>query len=221
MKRAVPGRPRLSVRLARTLALDTNPLRRASDRAEAWIRVVLIAVFLIAGPMAAQAAAGWAHHAGTAASAAAAQMHAARAILLQSAPAPVALEVPYGDSQVRVRARWQVPGAPARTGEVLAPRGLAAGSVVTVWLTASGQVTGPPPGKGRPSYNAALTVPVMLVVVALTLLAVLRLIQRFLNAKRLAAWEAAWSAVAPRWTGHRPVPPEVRQARSSPPTPGG
>ena len=202
---AVSGQPRRSGRLARALALDGNPLRRASDRAEAWIRACLIAVFLIAGPMAAQAAAGWAHPTGTAqTSTRAARVHPARAVLLQPAPAAIALEVPYGDSQVWVPARWQTPGAPARTGEVLAPRGLPAGSVVTVWLTASGRVTSPPPGLGRSSYDAALTVPIMLVAVALMLLAVLRLIQRFLNRQRLAAWEAAWSAVAPRWTGHRP-----------------
>ena len=51
-----PGR----ARLARALGLERNPLRRASDRAEAWIRVGLLAVFLIAGPMTALAAGGWA-----------------------------------------------------------------------------------------------------------------------------------------------------------------
>ena len=48
-----PGQPRGLTRLARALGLDRNPLRRATDRAEAWIRVGLLAVFLIAGPMAA------------------------------------------------------------------------------------------------------------------------------------------------------------------------
>jgi hypothetical protein len=51
-------------RLARALGLDRSPLRRASDRAEAWIRVGLLAVLLIVGPMAAGAAGAWADHAG-------------------------------------------------------------------------------------------------------------------------------------------------------------
>jgi hypothetical protein len=59
------GRPRGLRRLARSLGLDRNPLRRATDRAEAWIRVGLLAVFLIAGPMAALSAGHWAYHAGT------------------------------------------------------------------------------------------------------------------------------------------------------------
>jgi hypothetical protein len=59
-----PGRPHGFMRLARTLGLDRNPLRRATDRAEAWIRVGLLGVFLIAGPMAALGAGHWAYHAG-------------------------------------------------------------------------------------------------------------------------------------------------------------
>ena len=60
----MPGQPRGASRLARALGLDGNPLRRASDRAEAWIRIGLLAVFLIAGPIASVAAGGWAYHAG-------------------------------------------------------------------------------------------------------------------------------------------------------------
>jgi hypothetical protein len=55
----MPGRPRGSTRLTRALGLDRHPLRRASDRAEAWIRVGLLAVFLLAGPVAAHGAGGW------------------------------------------------------------------------------------------------------------------------------------------------------------------
>jgi hypothetical protein len=46
-----PGRSRRRTGLARALGLDGNPLRRANDRAEAWIRVCLLIVFLIAGPL--------------------------------------------------------------------------------------------------------------------------------------------------------------------------
>jgi hypothetical protein len=56
--RPMPGRPRGMGRLCRSLGFDRNPLRRASDRAEAWIRVGLLAVFLTAGPPATSAAPG-------------------------------------------------------------------------------------------------------------------------------------------------------------------
>ena len=73
---------------------------------------------------------------------------------------------------------------------------------MTVWLDASGRVTGPPqPGEFADEAVAAAVI--TLIVVALALLVALRLIQRFLNWRHLAAWEEAWRAVGPRWTGHR------------------
>ncbi len=196
----------MCARLARALGLDGNPLRRASDRAEAWIRVGLLAVFLIAGPMAAHAAGGWVHQTGAPEHAArGTPVHAVKAVLLQQAAAAYAGAAPDLGGQVWVPARWDSPGAPARSGEVLAPRGSPAGSVVTVWLTASGQVTSPSErGQSADETIPAAPIGVLgLVVVAFALLAVLQLIKRFLNWRRLAAWEAAWSAIGPRWTGHR------------------
>jgi hypothetical protein len=77
----LPGPPRRTARLARALGLDGNPLRRASDRAEAWIRVGLLAVFLIAGPLAGLGAGHWAYHAGiTRAPVLAAQAHRVTAV---------------------------------------------------------------------------------------------------------------------------------------------
>src|SRR6266849_5350880 len=114
----MPGRPRGSTRLARALALDGNPLRRASDRAEAWIRVGLLAVFLIAGPMAALGAGGWAYHAGIAAARVqAAPAHHVKAAAFQPASPPTYLD--------RADPAWpRTPGqnaaSSARSGEVLA-----------------------------------------------------------------------------------------------------
>jgi hypothetical protein len=205
MMRAVPDRPRMSARLARTLGLDGNPLRRASDRAEAWIRIGLLAVFVIAGPIAAVAAGGGLHQPGAArTSTGAAQVHPVRAVLLQPAGSATGLSMPNAHVPVWVRATWTSPGAAARTGEVLAPRGSPAGTVVTVWLTGSGRVTAPPPEPGQLGNETVLPVITALVAVAVVLLAVLRLIRLFLNWRRLAAWEAAWSAIAPRWTGRSP-----------------
>ena len=198
--RAVPGRPRWKARLARALGLDGNPLRRASDRAEAWTRAGLLVILLTAGPIAALAAGQWtAHAAGTGTSV---QPHAVQAVLLQPAIAPTAPAVAVRGTQVWVRARWESAGGSARTGEVPAPAGAAAGTAVTVWLNASGRVTGPPQ-RGEFVFAAVLTVMMTLIIMAFALLVVLRLIQSFLNWRRLAAWEAAWRAIGPRWTGHR------------------
>ncbi len=117
----MPGRPRGSTRLARALGLDGNPLRRASDRAEAWIRVGLLGVFLIAGPMAALDAGEWAYHAGiTAARTQAAPTHHVKAAAFQPALAPTYLDRPDQGSPAWAQSRGQSAASSARSGEVLA-----------------------------------------------------------------------------------------------------
>ena len=163
-----PGRPRRRPRLARALGLDRNPLRRASDRAEAWIRIGLLAVFLIAGPVAALGAGGWAYHAGITAAA----VHAAPARHAETAPSrptwlPAYLDRAHQRSWAWGRSRLENTAASAGSDEVL---------VVVMTLA----------------------------VMALALLAALRLIRAFLTRRRLAAWETAWSRIGPQWTGGRP-----------------
>lgn len=188
MMRAVSGRPSRKARLARALGFDGNPLRRASDRAEAWIRAGLLIILLTAGPLAAVAA-GWqtAHAGGTDTSV---QPHAVRAVLVQPAEAPARPAVALRGAQARVRARWQSAGGSTKTGEVPASAGAAAGTAVTVWLNASGRVTGPPQ-RGDFTVAAVLTAVMTLAVTALAVLVLLRLTQGFLDWRRLAAWEAA------------------------------
>jgi hypothetical protein len=117
----MPGRPRRRMRLARALGLDRNPLRRASDRAETWTRIGLLAVFLIAGPIAALGAAGWASHTGASAPRAhAAQTHHAQAAAFQPALAPTYLDRAGWGSQARTGTRWESGAASTGSPEVLA-----------------------------------------------------------------------------------------------------
>ena len=201
--RAAPGRPRRSTWLIRALGLDGNPLRRASDRVEAWIRISLFVFFLAAGPLTAAAAGHWVWQVTAAeTSAKAAHVHPVRAVLVQSAMATASPVAADWGGQEWVRARWKNAGVQA-TGDVLAPRGSPAGSVVTAWVDASGRATASPPEPGQLGNEVALAVIMVLVVEVFALLAVLRLIKRFLDWRRLAAWEAAWSSIGPRWTGRR------------------
>jgi hypothetical protein len=162
--------PHSKARLARAFGLDGNPLRRASDRAEAWIQAGLLAIFLIAGPIAAVVAGQWTAH--SAVPGTGAQPHAVRAILLQPATAPAGPARAVAGARVQARAQWESAGGSVRTGEV-------------------------------PALAAVVTAVMVLAVTALALLVVQRLIQCFLNWRRLAAWEAAWRATGPQWTGHR------------------
>lgn len=151
-------------RLARVLGLDSNPLRRASDRAEAWIRAGLVAIFLIAGPLAALHMGHLAYRSQiTRAPVQAAPAHLDKAVVLHSAHATADPARANGSTVAGTGTRWEDAGASARG-------------------------------------DAALAGVTTLALVALVLLAALRLAVTFLNRLRLAAWETAWSRVGPQWT---------------------
>jgi hypothetical protein len=202
---AIPARRARTTRLARTLGLDGNPLRRATDRAMTWIRLGLLAAFLAGGPLAAIGAGNWMYHAGmTQARAQAADRHSARAVLLEPAVPPVTTAASGGDGQAQALAQWQGPGTAPRTGEVLATLGSPAGSTVTVWLDASGKLTRPPLQPAQITDRTIVAAVLAPAVLALSLLTALRLAQRLADRRRLAAWDAAWSTVGPQWTRRRP-----------------
>jgi hypothetical protein len=185
--------------LARRLGLDRNPLRRGTDRVEAWIRIALVLAFLVGAPLAFIGAERWADS--TAPSIAHAQQageHRVPATLLQGVPGG-------SDSFVVVslgwvRARWAVPGGSVRTGYVEAPAGTRAGSTEPVWLDRSGAPTEPPwPSDQIRSWTLmiAALAPILL---ALLLLAVMGILGHVFHRRRLASWQRAWSAVEPQWT---------------------
>jgi hypothetical protein len=191
-----------TVSLARRLGLDRNPLRRRSDRAEAWIRIALVLAFLIGAPLVFLGTDRWAGSvAPTTVHAQQAGEHRVPATLLQGLPGS-------SDSFAVVslgwvRARWAGPGGSARTGYVEAPAGSRAGSTVQVWLDRSGAPTEPPwPADQIRSWTLMIAVlaPVLL---ALLLLAVMGILGHIFHRRRLASWQRAWSAVGPQWTRRR------------------
>jgi hypothetical protein len=169
------------------------------------IRIGLLAAFLAGGPLAAIGAGHWIFHAGmTEARAQAADGHSARAVLLEPTWSRITTAASSGDDQARALARWQGPGAAPRTGEVLAVPGSPAGSAVTVWLDASGKLTGLPLQPGQDTDRTIAVAAVAPAALALSLLTALWLAQRLADRRRLAAWDAAWSTVGPRRTRRKP-----------------
>src|ERR1019366_4933982 len=162
------------------------------DRAEAWFRIGVLAALLVGGPLAAIGAGQWAYHTGIReATAQAARLHSAGAF-------------DYGEA--RVRARWQDPDGARHTGEILAAMGLPAGRTVTVWLNSAGKLTGPPLQAAQITSRAIAIAALTPAALAVVLLSALLLIRCLLDRRRLAAWDAAWLAVGPRWTRHGPGP---------------
>jgi hypothetical protein len=192
-----PGR-----RLARRLGFDHNPLRRGTDRIEAVLRLVLVVLLVAAVPAVAVLAGQRAdHQALNRAHAQRAADHLVTAVLLEHPPATRTPD-PYTPAQTAwVQARWQPPGLPPRTGEVLAPEGARQGSTVQIWIGTSGAITDPPMDHRDVVGDVCIAVVVTCLVAWLALLASGALVRRALERRRLNAWEAEWRASGPQWSG--------------------
>ena len=196
-----PGR-RLA-RLARWLGFDRNPLRRRTDRIEAALRLVMMIMLVAAVPAAAVFAGQQADHVAlNRAHAQRAANHLVNAVLLEQAP-PTGTPDPYTSVQTTwVLARWQPPGLPPRTGEVLATAGARKGSTVRTWIDPSGAVTSPPLDHRDIVGDVLIAVVATCLVSWLVLLALGALARRALDRRRLSAWDAEWRAGGPLWSGH-------------------
>jgi hypothetical protein len=191
-------------RLVRWLGFDRNPLRRGTDRVESVLRLVLIILVVLVVPAAAIAAARWAdHRAVQHAQATRAADHLVTAVLLQNAPASGPPD-PYTSVQTTwVLARWQPPGQPPRTGEILALAGAQKGSTVRTWIDPSGAITDPPTDHRVIVGDAWLAATATCLLSWLVLLASVTLVRRALDRRRLDAWESEWRASGPHWSSRR------------------
>lgn len=200
MRRGITRRARLA-RLIRRWRPDRNPLRRGADRIEAAILTALVAVFLSGAPVAAISAGQWAASSGLQAEHAQAAWHHVPAVLLHNAPA-AAHALFQASVEPQVRAQWTAAGV-RHTGLVYAPAGARAGSTVGIWTDSSGRVTGNPVQGGDIVARIAMAALLASVAVAAVLAALGLLARWALDRRRLAAWDAHWSATGPQWTGRR------------------
>ena len=159
----------------------------------------LLAIFLVASSIVSLATMHWAGTGGSASGA-----HPARylvtAVLLHDAPTSTGTA---GMSTSQVEARWLAHNGVSRTGNVTVSDGSVAGAAVRVWTDASGQLAAPPPQQVTSAGKAALAAVASVITVLLLLLCTGLGIHSATDQRRLAAWEADWSATGPRWTSRR------------------
>jgi hypothetical protein len=186
-------------RLWRELRLDGNPLRRACDRTEVVLLACLLSALVIVVPLAAMIAGVQAYGAGLRAERAErAAWHQVPAVLLVTAPAPG-----YARYEEPVPARWTAPDGARQAGQVIAPPGARAGRTVMLWVDASGRPAGRPLQPVQVTGQAIYVAAIAATATFSALLCAGVLACRALFRRRLAAWEAEWQAVGPRWTSLR------------------
>ncbi len=178
--------------VVRGLWPDHNPLRRASDRAEAGIVAGLIVAFLAGAPLIALGV--WHLAVSTAFTATAAERAGWRPV-----PAQLLADAPQSYSySVAVPVRWQAPGQPVRTGRISVPAGTRAGTTLTVWTGRAGQLTHTPMSSFQAVFQADVTAAMAVPCWGMLLLCAGFLSRRLLDARRLAAWDADWQAMGRR-----------------------
>jgi len=188
-------------RLARRFWIGRSPLRRQTDRIEAWITAGLIAAFLAGAPLASVTAGRWVQHEGLLEQRVQQSWHQVPGILLKTAPVEHTLYLRASlDTDVLGLARWTGPGGRHLTGKVPVAPGTLAGRRLWVWVNRSGQPTGSPlPNSelARRVIGAQALAPIGL---AVLLLGVGGLVRWLMNRRRLAAWETGWAYTGPRWS---------------------
>ena len=177
--RMVPRSSQLC-RWLRGLWPDRNPLRRASDRAEAAVVACLAAALLIGVPLTALFAARWSYDADHHTQRVQAAWWQVPAVLLTDAS-----EAPGGPgplTQHRVLAKWTAPNRTRWTGRIPASQDSRAGTVVRIWVDASGRPTGMPLQDGDAEREATLTAAFAAAGLGLILLGAALLARRMLTA---------------------------------------
>ncbi|MHC3469832.1 Rv1733c family protein [Streptomyces sp. 7R007] len=172
-----------------------SPLRRRSDRAEAWIILAAWLLALLAGLATGCAAGAWVADSLAERRAA---VHPVSAVLTENAPK--AIVTAYGtDGMVWARVRWTGADGVTHTDRAKVERGKAAGARVTVWLDAAGNPVTRPPDAAESRLQAAVVgVPAGLGASVLVLVGG-RLVRDRLDRRRYREWDAEWLLVEPQW----------------------
>ncbi len=189
----------MSVR--RRMGLDGNALRRPVDRAEAWIRLAVLALFVVAGPVLAWGTATGSYQQRAAAAAdERAHRYEIQAVLVADAPFPSGDYVMVAVPTVVGEARWTGPDHSVHSGLLPAAAGARAGSQVTVWTDRTGAPVTEPAQHDDLIVLAGLAGGGTLLGLGVLAGGALLVLRRALDRYRLNAWQDSWSTIGPQWT---------------------
>ena len=133
------------IRLARGHGLTRSPLRRSTDRVEAWVTVGALVLVLCVALVAVVVAVGLYQRAQTQAATKAARQTSVTAVLLtDAATLPADVSGQGGAGQVTAVARWPVPNGQQRIAPLSVCAYRHAGDRIPIWIDARGNRVDPP-----------------------------------------------------------------------------
>lgn len=172
-----------------------SPLRRTVDRLERGALALVIALALLAVPVAVLVGAAVQRSASATAQTELATTHQSTAILRQDArTSDLGAATALGE--------WHTRSGIIRTGTIEVPTGSVAGEPVPVWLDDADRPVDPPLTTDQAYWRGVITVIVLLIGTFVLLAIGHRVACLLLGRRRLAEWEADWLAVEPHWS-HR------------------
>jgi hypothetical protein len=184
--------------------VDRNPLRRRTDRIEAWVTIAVMSVVLLVAPVVAWRAGAVAYDGEYSASER--EKHVQRfqveAVLLEDTSDHVVAYGQAGVWQDPVPARWTAPDGRSRTGSVVPQSRGSAGTTIPIWTDPQGNLLAPPASYSPHAlaFGAGLAAALGLVGTAAL---VLMLIRKRLDERRMTSWQTEWMLVEPGWSGRR------------------
>jgi hypothetical protein len=182
-----------------------NPLRRATDLAEAWLALGALLLILVAAPLLGLLVGGVAEDAlQQSVREQREQRHPVAATVLKKmdfAPLdPDPETAPGQEARSRVLARWTAPDGTARRGTAMADlRSPRPGEHFTVWTDEQGRIMGRPLDSATAATHAALAGFGTAAACAGVIEGARRLLVWRMVRRRYDRWDRAWSRAGPDW----------------------
>jgi hypothetical protein len=179
------------------MRFDRNPLRRASDRAETVVLILLAVLFLAGAPLAALAAGSGLHAVAQRTELA---QHASRYQVTAKIVMVSDTPTTGGTLTTEVLAQWTAPDGTVIKKDMPVTIGYTLGDTLQVFTTRDGQLTTRPMAESQVTAltNLGRVAGVAVLALFVTLASVVA--RWWLNRRRMAAWDADWRATGPRWT---------------------
>ncbi|MDQ1040480.1 hypothetical protein QFZ75_006896 [Streptomyces sp. V3I8] len=168
-----------------------NPLRRRSDRVEAWTVLAVWLLALLTGTLA-----------GLSVTRSVEQGLARERVEWRPVTARLTGHAPgtaSGAEQVWAEVRWSAPDGSAHLGRARVEPGSTAGTAVTVWTDPRGRLVTRPVTEAQAALRAGLIGTLAGAGAAVVPLAGGRLVRGRLERRRLDLWDTEWARVGPRW----------------------
>ncbi|MEV6538806.1 hypothetical protein [Streptomyces sp. NPDC051665] len=181
----------------------SNPLRRTSDTVEAWTRLLLGVLLLLAAPLAcAVAVQATYHHEQDRAEQQRSSRNPVQATLIGSAPTQDLYTVRgVVGAKGKAVVRWSVRGH-EKTGIAAVTADSLSGTVTTIWVDRDNRITAAPLDPGAVVARSALAGAAAFAGVIIAVLGVRLAVGRIGFRRRLTEWDRAWADVEPQWA-HR------------------